>query len=53
MHWQQLVLIILTTAGGVVNLLKNGETRKYSFSVWLFNFIILYTLLITGGFFSH
>jgi amino acid transporter len=52
MQTPQIIVIVLTAVSLVVNLLKNGESKKYNFVTALIDSAILIGLLIWGGFFG-
>ena len=52
MQTPQVIVIVLTAISLAVNLLKNGEPKKYNFVAALIDSTALIGLLIWGGFFS-
>ena len=53
MRWPQITLIIITTLGLGIDIAQHGNTRSESnFFITLLSTIILYFLLIVGGFFN-
>jgi hypothetical protein len=52
MQAPQIIIIVLIAISLVVNLLRNGESRKFSFVSALFDSAIVVGVLIWGGFFS-
>ena len=52
METPQIILIVLVALNLMVNLIKNGESKKHSFVAALIDNSVIIGLLIWGGFFS-
>lgn len=52
MEMPQIVIIVLATISLIANLLKNGESKKYSFVAALIDNSVVLGVLYWGGFFN-
>lgn len=52
MQTPQIIIVVLITINLIVNLLKNGESKKYSFATALIDNSIVLGVLYWGGFFN-
>ncbi len=52
LEWPQITLLVLFFVEALFQAAKHGEPRdNYCIGSWLFGFLILFSLLIAGGFF--